>query len=196
MDRAPARKCRASGCGTGVVDAPPTGMDRESLLVIGAEWLTGKPIAIRSRRTLVIAVGLATILGVWGYLRLREVARPLTLAARAGVPHFAPDHGDVRFGVPLAKRREVFTEVAGGEPSARAEGTKAFPGADKAWSAEDHRGAYERKNVAAAAARHHLTLSQVYMILDEGIRAKWPGPDGEPLKPSTVPLHPRRDYGW
>ena len=42
--------------------------------------------------------------------------------------------------------------------------------------------------------RYGLTMSQVYLILDEGIRGRWPGPDGQPLDPHTVPLNPRRKY--
>ena len=52
-------------------------------------------------------------------------------------------------------------------------------------------GAQERALAQSLATRHGLSLSQVYLILDEGIRDKWPGPDGEPLIATTPPQDPR-----
>lgn len=123
---------------------------------------------------------------------LREATRPLIQSEAP--PPLPPDHGDVRFGVPLTTRKAVFTELAKQEPASRAKGHQAFPGPELDWSAEDHRAGFERKSVAAAMARHKLSMTQVYLILDEGIRQHWAGPDGEPLRPTTVPLHPRRKY--
>jgi hypothetical protein len=159
-----------------------------------ARFIVGERISLRSRQGLAFAAALSIVTLGYATMRIRETLHPLTHAP--SVKSLPPDHGDVRFGVPLARRKEVFAEVAAGEPAARAEGTKAFPGANLAWSAEDHRGAFERKNTAAAAQHFHLSLTQVYLILDEGIRERWPGPDGEPLKATSVPLHPRRNYGW
>ncbi len=163
-------------------------------LTVAAQWLAGEPLAIRSRRLLMVVLAASVGSLAYAWRVGAEAAHPLTHAKP--LPALPPDHGDVRFGVPLAKRKDVFRELADQEPSSRAEGKKSFPGADLAWSAEDHRGAYERKSVAAAMAKHGLTMTQVYLILDEGIREKWTGSDGQPLTPLTVPLHPRRKYGW
>ena len=44
--------------------------------------------------------------------------------------------------------------------------------------------------------RASLDDSEFRTLIDEGIRAHWPGADGKPLEATTTPLHPRRDYGW
>jgi hypothetical protein len=59
------------------------------------------------------------------------------------------------------------------------------------WSREDDRGHYERVKMRELAARYEGTLTQMYLILDEGIRNKWPGPDGQPLPATTPPWDPR-----
>ena len=171
----------------------PGGM-KDGLVKITAQWIVGERIPVRSRRAFLAIVLVSA--GALGYaaVEIRHAVKPLLSAGPQ--PTLPRDHDDVRFGVPLAKRTEVWNAVAAGEPQARLEGTKGFPGPALAWSAEDHRGAFERKNVQAAATRFGLNLSVVYLILDEGIRQRWPGPDGEPLRPTTVPLHPRRNYGW
>lgn len=98
--------------------------------------------------------------------------------------------GGVRFGLAEPLRREIFNEIAATEASDRANGVAGFPG--QPWSQEDHRAAYERNKMRAIATRRNLHLAQVYLVLDEGIRERWPGADGKPLTPTTVPLDPRR----
>src|SRR4051812_20991194 len=116
-------------------------------LLIAAKWLAGEPVAIESRRMLVVAlVPIVASLAYAGRVAY-EASRPLL--EKQAVHPLPPDHDDLRFGVPLAKRRAVFLELADAEPAARAEGKKSFPGAELAWSADDHRGAYERQKVAA-----------------------------------------------
>jgi hypothetical protein len=44
------------------------------------------------------------------------------------------------------------------------------------------------------AQRHGISLTATYLILDEGIRAKWPGPSGEPLPGTTPALNPRSTW--
>jgi hypothetical protein len=98
--------------------------------------------------------------------------------------------GDVKFGLPEPERRELFKEIAAAEPHGRAQGVAGFP--DQPWSQEDHRCAFERETTRGLATRKGLALTQVYLVLDEGIRAQWPGADGKPLRATTVPLAPRR----
>ncbi len=100
--------------------------------------------------------------------------------------------GDARFGLTLATRQEIFREFALAEPSQRAAGLSSFP--TERWSAEDHRGSFERGAARNLATRHSVSLTQIYLVLDEGIREKWPGPDGKPLDATTIPLKPRRKY--
>jgi hypothetical protein len=157
-------------------------------------WIAGDLVLLRTKVLAYIWFAIAVASLSYAYVVTRDMTRPLrTTKPPAPLP---PDQGDVRFGVPLALRKQVFADFAAAEPTSRAEGKKSFPGTELAWSAEDHRGAFERKTAASIAQSRGLSLTQVYLILDEGIRAKWPGPDGEPLTPFTVPLHPRRKYGW
>lgn len=156
--------------------------------------LFGEPHRPRSPLALYAPVVVA-VLAVFVAVRPLRRTAALLLA-----PHplrtFEPAARDgVRFGLPEATRREIFAEIARAEPQARANGRSSFPGPELAWSAEDHRGAFERKTVAALAARHRVTLQQIYLVLDEGIRERWPAPEsGEPLDPHSVPLKPRRRY--
>ena len=157
-------------------------------------WVAGDFVLVRSRVVLYawLTVSAASLSYAW--ILGRDMTRPLRTTAPP--PPLPRDSGDVRFGVPLAVRKQIFAELAAAEPNARVEGKKQFPGAELEWSAEDHRGAFERKTAAAIAGARRLSLTQVYLILDEGIRERWPGPDGQPLSPYVVPLHPRRKYGW
>lgn len=157
-------------------------------------WLSGETVLVRTRRT--VYLGLAvSLLSLASAIAL---ARGMTRSLRAAteLPKLPADSGDLRFGLPLAVRQDIFRELAAAEPAAREEGRRSFSGPNLAWSAEDHRGAFERKKVATIMSSRRLSMTQVYLVLDEGIRAKWPGPDGEPLTPQAVPLRPRRDYGW
>jgi hypothetical protein len=169
---------------------PPT---RDPLTAAASFWLDAKARA--SSRALV-AVHLVLVFGsvAWAAGRARETVRPLLEGREA--PPVARDEGETRFGLPLAKRKAIFAEIAAAEPQAILNGKTSFPGKELEWSAEDHRGAYERQTVAAMVLKYGVTTTQVYLCLDEGIRQQWPGADGKPLNPHTVPLHPRRKYGW
>jgi hypothetical protein len=159
-----------------------------------ARWLAGEPIRVRSQRMVLVVVTLAAASLAYAYVRGSEITRHLRKAKQHTV--LPADRGDVRFGLPLEKRRQIFTELAAAEPQARVEGVRAFNGPGLEWSAEDHRGGFERREIAAVMTRHRVTMTQAYLVLDEGIRSKWPGPDGQPLKATVTPLHPRRNYGW
>ena len=98
--------------------------------------------------------------------------------------------GDIRYGLSEATRREIFKEIAAAEPNARQQGAAGFPG--QPWSQEDHRAAFERETIRSLAASKHLNLTQIYLVMDEGVRARWPGSDGKPLVATTIPLEPRR----
>lgn len=167
-------------------------MDRPGTLA--AKWLAGERVSIRSRSMALVLFALSAGSLAYAWREWRDATGPLVTALPpAPLP---PDSGDTRFGVPLATRKKVFEDFAVAEPMGRAEGKKGFPGFELEWSAEDHRGAFERQKAAELSSRYRLSLTQVYLILDEGIREHWLAPDGEPLTPYTVPLRPRRKYGW
>lgn len=161
-------------------------MDRRTLDRWIAQWLRGTPL--RDRRVTLgwLGVQLISVLAVAPLIA--RVIRPVVHDPRP--PKLVDGPGDMRFGLPEATRRDIFRELAGAEPNAREQGLAGFPG--QPWSQEDHRCAFERNTTRDLAARRKLNLQVVYLVLDEGIRNKWPGPDGKPLIATTIPLDPRR----
>ena len=166
----------------------------DDLRKTAGKWLSGEEVRVPTKRVLVAAVAISVVTFFVGYRDLRAIAHPLTHAKP--LPPLPADEGENKWGLPLKTRRAIFDDFAAAEPTSRVEGTRAFPGAALAWSAEDHRGAYERNKARELAGKYRCTLSQVYFSLDEGIRERWPGPDGKPLDPKTVPLNPRRKYDF
>lgn len=155
--------------------------------LVASRWLPPRGLP-RSR--LGLALG-ALAQGVALLVALRTAAQAVRPTLRAPAPAALPDdegHGG-RFGVPAAVRQQIFAQLAAAEPEARASATATFP--FLAWSREDQRAALERDLVRAIASQRGLNLTQVYLILDEGIRARTPGPAG-PLEATVAPLDPRR----
>lgn len=101
---------------------------------------------------------------------------------------------DYRFKYPERIRREIFMEIATAELAERQRAIAQNTWNGHAWSREDDRGHYERVKMRELAARYKGTLTQMYLILDEGIREKWPGPDGNPLPATTPPWDPRTTW--
>ncbi len=101
---------------------------------------------------------------------------------------------DYRFKYPEEVRREIFMEIAKAEQAERRRAIEANTWKGHLWSREDDRGHYERVKMRELAARYKGTLTQMYLILDEGIRKKWPGPNGEPLPATTPPWDPRTTW--
>lgn len=172
------------------MSAPPA---RDWLSLSASFWLDAKQ---RARSRVLVAVHVALVVGTLGYAALCARAAVGPLLAGRDAPPIARDDGTARFGLPLDKRKAIFAELAAAEPQSILNGKTSFPGKELEWSAEDHRGAYERQTVAALVTKFGVTTTQVHLCLDEGIRQHWAGPDGKPLNPHTVPLHPRRKYGW
>lgn len=143
------------------------------IVMIGAAWLVGNRLVLGTRTL-------------------------LTAKAPPAIP--TEEVEDYRFRLPERTRREIFTKIAAAEIAERQrairEKTWVIPGHPQghAWSREDDRGHYERVALRQLAAEYRVSLSQTYLILDEGIRARWPGPDGEPLPGTSPPLDPRT--GW
>jgi hypothetical protein len=99
-----------------------------------------------------------------------------------------------RFRLSEAERREIFKEFATAEIAERQRAITQNTWQGHAWSREDDRGYIERTTARASAAKHKVSLSQVYLVLDEGIREKWPGPDGKPLPGNTPAFNPRTTW--
>lgn len=96
-----------------------------------------------------------------------------------------PEGSDMRFGLSEAARRRLFSEIVANEPEWRAKAHEHFK---EAWRAEDDRAAFERDFVRDLAAKRRINVTVVYLVLDEGIRKRWPGPAGAPVEPTVVPL--------
>lgn len=135
-------------------------------------------------RALALATGVVVALQVTR--ELREAPPPAMLPS--GSENASPLAN--RFGVPLPVRRQIFATLVHDEPAAQKRAEENFPG--EPWSVEDDRAASERDRVRALAASRKLNVTQIYLILDEGLRAHWPGPDGKALPTHVVPLRPRR----
>jgi hypothetical protein len=151
-----------------------------------AQWMEGSPF--RDRR--VVAAWLAVqVLSLIVIVPI--VSKTLAPTLRDPKPPKLVDGpGDMRFGLPEDTRREIFKEIAAAEPRAREQGVAGFP--SQLWSQEDHRCAFERITMREISDRRKLNLQIVYLVMDEGVRNKWPGPDGKPLIATTIPLDPRR----
>lgn len=99
-----------------------------------------------------------------------------------------------RYGMNEALRHQIFTELATAELSERQRAIDANTWKGHLWSREDDRGHYERVAARASAARHGVSLTQVYLVLDEGIRERWLAPNGSPLIGTTPPLNLRTEW--
>jgi hypothetical protein len=152
-------------------------------------WIPRAPRPV-NRRQLVVALVVRATLFALSVGVIVYVTHPVwSAAALAPVPRDAA--GDVRFGLPVSERRAIFTRVVRGEPGYRRLAESRF--APHAFSVNDDRAWGEMHDARALdREREDLTLSQIYLILDEGIRRRWSGPNGQPLEATVPPLDPRR----
>jgi hypothetical protein len=127
------------------------------------------------------------------YKRVTSVTAPL-LTAKPPIPIPSEEIEDYRFRLPERTRREIFAEIAAAETAERKRAVDQNTWNGHLWSREDDRGHFERTHLRALAAKYKISLTQTYLILDEGLRAKWPGPDGDPLPGTTPPLNPRSTW--
>jgi hypothetical protein len=127
---------------------------------------------------------------------VRRVDAATGLLRRAAPPAVIPTEelDDYRFRLPERTRREIFADLAAAELAERARAIRANTWNGHLWSREDDRGYYERVAARAAAAKYKVSLTQVYLVLDEGLRERWPAPNGEPLPATTPPLNTRTSW--
>ncbi len=101
-----------------------------------------------------------------------------------------PPTEDTRFGVSDEKRREVFETFAREGQQWRKDANRRFP--NDPWTAEDDFRNKVRLHLERFTDRFDLDRTTLHLIYDEAVRRRWKGPDGEPLKATTVPLHKRK----
>lgn len=127
------------------------------------------------------------------YKRLDAATAPL-LDAKPPNPIPREEIEDYRFRLPERTRREIFAEIADAEIMERRREASQDKWKGHLWSREDDRGHFERMHFRAVAVEHHLSLTQVYLILDEGIRNHWEGTEGAPLPATSPPLDLRSTW--
>ena len=168
---------------------------------VAAEWKRLRPYfslldfgaAPTSRVAWVVRVCVLSFAAVILYKRIGMTTAPL-LDAKPPIRIPSEEIEDYRFRLPEHKRREIFEEIAAAEETERARAIEQNTWNGHLWSREDDRGHYERVFFRTLAQRHGISLTAVYLILDEGIRAKWPGPSGEPLRGTSPPRNPRSTW--
>ena len=124
---------------------------------------------------------------------LKNTAQPLLVPYTISALN-SDEYYDHRFGLRLEKRQAIFNDLAAVEIAERQRAIEGNTWQGHAWSREDDRGHYEMTAARRLAKQYGITLTHVYLILDEGIRKKWPGPDGQPLLPTTPPQDPRSTW--
>lgn len=135
-----------------------------------------------------------TVIALGALYRSLDVTVGPMLAAKPPPPIPSEGIDDYRFMIPERTRREMFAEIAAAEIAERKRAAAANTWNGHLWSREDDRGYYERVTLRALASKYKVSLSQMFLVLDEGIRNKWPGPDGEPLPATTPPFNPRQTW--
>lgn len=108
-------------------------------------------------------------------LRLRRASAVTAPLLDSKPPPFIPTEEieDYRFRLPERTRREIFLELAGAELAERRRAVEQNTWPGHLWSREDDRGHAERVQARLTAAKYKISLTQVYLILDEGIRERF-----------------------
>lgn len=125
--------------------------------------------------------------------RVDALVSPL-LHAKPPTPIPSEEIEDYRFRLPERTRREIFEEIATAELAERERAVEQHTWGGHLWSREDDRGHYERVALRTIAQKYRISLTQGYLILDEGIRNHWLAPNGEPLPATTPPVNPRTTW--
>lgn len=123
-----------------------------------------------------------------------KIATAPLVAAKPPIPITTEDVEGYRFRLPEHTRHAIFDDLAAAELAERDRAIKGNTWNGHLWSREDDRGHYERVAARGAAAKYKVSLSQVYLVLDEGIREHWPAPNGQPLPATTPPLSLRSTW--
>lgn len=135
-----------------------------------------------------------TLVAVAILVQRAKVATAPLVAAKPPPTIATEDIEGYRFRIPDEIRHAIFDELATAELAERERAIKQNTWNGHAWSREDDRGHFERVAVRAAASKYKVSIAQVYLVLDEGIRERWPAPNGEPLPATTPPLSLRASW--
>jgi len=147
----------------------------------------------RSRVAVLAVVAVNIVALVFLVENTRRTLRPLFSEAPPP-PIRAEGPGDQRFELDEKTRKSIFAELAALELSERKRNIDQNTWNGHLWSREDDRGWQERVLARSLARRHGVSISQIFLVLEEGIRSKWPAPDGKPLPANAEPLKLRT--GW
>lgn len=147
-----------------------------------------------SRAGWIVRFAVVTIGAAIAWRSITRATNPM-LRAKPPAPIPVTAENGERFGLPEKVRREIFDELATAELAERARAIAANSWNGHVWSREDDRGHYERVAARTSASRHRVSLAQVYLVLDEGLREHWLAPDGKPLPATTPPLN-LRSNSW
>lgn len=137
----------------------------------------------------------ATFIAIVFCWRRVVLATHILVSTHAPPPIPTEEIDDYKFRLPEHTRKEIFEDLATAELAERDRAAKANTWNGHLWSREDDRGHYERVAARAAAVKFKISLAQVYLVLDEGIREHWPAPNGQPLPATTPPLN-LRSNSW
>jgi len=150
------------------------------------------PSPARRSRSATIALIVTQFASVALFVAAWKQSGALIIAAPAPPPVQAPT-ATTRFGLNEEQRRAMFREIAAAEVAERARAIAQNTWGGHAWSREDDLGYVLRDRARAVGQRYGLSLTHAYLVFDEGLRNRWPGPDGQPLSATVAPLSLRTE---
>jgi hypothetical protein len=149
--------------------------ERDEELGAASEWLGLVDFSRRPRNaeSVWLRAG-AFVAGVTAIFYVVRGGAAQVLYARP-LPMLTPDeHVGYRYGLSEEARREIFAALASAETG------KAVPTLERARRSHD-RGDAEASIVGSLATKHRVSRSAIWAVLEQGIRERWPGPDGAPV---------------
>jgi len=147
----------------------------------------------QSRAAVLVRAAVHVVALVVVFVSIRDALRPIFKGPRPTAIR-AEGPGDQRYELDEKTRKEIFSDLAALEQKTRADGIAQNTWNGHLWSRDDDRGWGERVRARSIAQTRGISLTQVFLILEEGIRNRWPGPDGKPLPATVPPLNLRT--GW
>lgn len=116
------------------------------------------------------------------------VSRPLSAVAPAPLTREVAADG-TRFGLSLARRRALFTELTREDGYWKKIAQRAFP--DDLWAQADHWTDHMSQRARWMARERGLSITHILLAYDEGLHAGWRGSAGQRLRASFPPLATR-----